>query len=76
MYIEPDVDYEVLKAANERHDRQPHSICMWPRANYRGPVQPPPDDERPPRPRVIRTMDAFGNIHEEVRVPAKAKEGR
>lgn len=73
MYIEPEVDFHVLKDANIRHDRTPHTVCMWPRANYRGPVQPPP--ENTPRPRVVRTIDQWGNIHEEIRKPLDKVKG-
>jgi len=65
-FIDPDIDFEVLHEANRRHDAAPHEVTMWQRARYRGKFGYPPDP-KPKRKRLIRFMDAQGQIHSELR---------
>jgi hypothetical protein len=66
MYTDPGVEHDVLVEAHSRHDHEAHVVCMWQRAKYRGGFGYPLDP-KPRRPRVVRVIDASGNISEELR---------
>jgi hypothetical protein len=63
MYIDPEVPAEVLKKANESHDKQQHLVCMWQRANYRGGFGYPPSPKKRMTPeQFARYKDGLSKI--------------
>ena len=65
-FIDPEVDFEVLRQANRRHDSEKHEVCMWERAKYKGGFGYPPDPKAK-RKRLVRFMDAQGQIQSELK---------
>ena len=67
-YEDPDYPFELRIEANIRHDREPHTVSMNPKAKYRG--RPPElrfkDEPEQPRRRLRKVIDAHGVITYEV----------
>jgi len=61
FYQDPVVPIGTLLKANERHDLEPHTVCMWQRSRYKGSFGYPPDPKTP-KTRVKRVVDDRGNI--------------
>lgn len=65
-FIDPDIDFEVLRQANHKHDSAPHEVTMWQRAKYKGGFGYPLDPKAK-RKRLVRFTDAQGHIQAELR---------
>jgi len=57
---EQEREWDTVIAANQRHDRAKHTVCMWPRAHYRGGFGYPPEREAGKRIKWIQ--DGEGRI--------------
>ena len=66
MYIDPKVDYRILKAANVKHDTTKHTVCMWWPAKYKGGFGYPVEPGDKPRRKVKRYFDRDGKYVIEV----------
>ena len=54
FYQDPGLDPAKRIAANIQHDNEPHTVCMWIRARYKGGFGYPVEKESKPRTRLSR----------------------
>lgn len=46
FYQDPNMDPTERIAANRKHDAEPHTVCMWKQARYKGGFGYPPEPKQ------------------------------